>query len=209
MALITYKLQMTINASSGITADAVTNTWHLACTDAMTNTTWTAVLAAFNTFYSASSFGFSSDMNSSGHSAKLFNLADPEPRVPVHSGNFGLSLTGGTPGPSELAICLSGKQNPVSGGNIRKQRGRVYLGPWGTSTFVASRVPSALRTQIANAALTMVHACNAISGQSTAVGVTSNTGGTFYPYDVMWVDDAWDIQRRRGVRPSARTTVTI
>lgn len=209
MANVAYKLQLTINAASGITADAVTNTWHLLTLDDMTNATWTSTLAAFNTFYSASSFGFSPDMNASGHSAKLFKMSDPEPRVPAHTGTFSISLTGGTAGPSELAICLSGKENPVSGGNIRKQRGRVYLGPWGTSTFVASRVPSALRSQIANAAQTMVHTLNAIAGQNVVVGVTSGDGSQFHAYNILWVDDAFDIQRRRGVRPSARTTVTI
>jgi hypothetical protein len=209
LANVAYKLQATILASSGISADNVTNTWHLLTVDDMTAATWSATLAAFNTFYSGASFGFSPDMSAAGHTMKLFKMSDPEPRVPQRTGTFSISLSGGTAGPSEIAICLSGKENPVSGGNIRKQRGRVYLGPWGTSTFIASRVPAGLRTQIVNAAKTLHDAILAISPQNVVMGVTSGTGTQFHPYDTLWVDDAWDIQRRRGVRPTARSTVTV
>lgn len=212
MADHAYRVQCTISTASGIAADAVTNTWHVKTANDMTLATWNATAVAFNTFYSGSSFGFSPDLLNVGNVIKIFDYADPKPRVPRFQSTFSVSVGGGVGAPAEVGICLSGKKAAASGDNARQLRGRVYLGPWSTTTVNTARVSVGLRNQIVTAGQVLAHTLSLISPQPVALGVIRDDPADpseFKTYTTMWVDDAWDIQRRRGLRPSARSTISV
>lgn len=137
---------------------------------------------------------------------------------PVFETDFGLIASGaGQELPSELAVCLSFNAlygtdpefGPLVGGARSRprarDRGRIYLGPlhFGLGVFDATqgevRVSTTARTDIKNSAVTLRDSAN------SAWGVWSRANGVIEPVSAVWVDDAFDVQRRRGVKASART----
>lgn len=93
----------------------------------------------------------------------------------------------------------------------QRRRGRMYVGPLSSFTVVeSSQIPrptSLFRTDLGLAFKTM---CNGItSGTTGDVAVWSKADAALYPVVAGYVDDAWDIQRRRGPRPTTRTTFTV
>lgn len=132
-----------------------------------------------------------------------------------------------------MAICLSFQGATGSGVNMRRRRGRVYLGPLAGTVVDAStsgtEITAAARSTIATAAAALAHGPDvgdarlAVFSRATAnitdgLPVDANEPAIGYSdaalsagfEDVVsgWVDNAFDIQRRRGVQASARTTWT-
>lgn len=110
-------------------------------------------------------------------------------------------------GPGELAICLSFAGDRYQ----RRQRGRIYL-PF----MLANPVPSYNQPNVPAAsrqwALDWYTVSNAsfpdIGGIDWKFGVYSKTNAAFYQATYAWVDDDWDVQRRRGFKATARTEAT-
>lgn len=128
----------------------------------------------------------------------VYALADPPPREPQA---FTLAAKGGTAPtalPSEVAVCLSF----YSERNLPRRRGRVYIGPLGTTALRpgagAARPAQDLRDHLVLAAQRL--------GNRGDVewGVVSKAAAAFYPITNGWVDDAFDTQRRRGEAPTSR-----
>lgn len=88
--------------------------------------------------------------------------------------------------------------------------GRFYLGPInnnGTTPGATKARPNpSLRA-------TLLDAMGAFSDAMTlaghAAGVWSRKNAEITPLETIQVDDAWDVQRRRGIRPSVRESRTI
>lgn len=109
---------------------------------------------------------------------------------------------GATPAlPNEVALCLSYAAVDDPAVSTRRRRGRIFLGPLFGTSAAGVRPNTTLR----GLALTF--------GQSLAsVGTAGNTTWKLFSrvdnvtakIESIWVDDAWDIQRRRGLKPSAR-----
>jgi hypothetical protein len=108
---------------------------------------------------------------------------------------------GGAPGPSEVACCLSYAAVDNPDASLPRRRGRIYIGPLAASAMNAKRPDPTLRDYILD------------FGQNIAsIGFASNT--TWFMYskidnvyskvESIWVDDAWDTQRRRGLAPTLR-----
>jgi len=106
---------------------------------------------------------------------------------------------------------LSFQGERTSGQSQARRRGRVYLGPFGSSAgdTTSGRPSSGLRGGIITAAA-------AFGVQSQAAiewvwGVISTAGPSMSFSEVKdgWVDDAWDTQRRRGEGATLRTTFTV
>lgn len=129
---------------------------------------------------------------------KAYDIGTPAPRVPIgeHTTERGLE----TGGPREVALCLSF----YSDVNQPRRRGRIYVGPWS----------GALGTRPTDAAMNEVLA---LSGSFAGLGganidwcvysPTSSVGGggpVFHKISTAWVDDEWDVQRRRGLRGTKR-----
>ena len=101
----------------------------------------------------------------------------------------------------EIALCLSFYGGP----NGPSNRGRLYIPAW---LFLAGSVPvrptQANRDKVAELPALL----SAVGGTNIDWGVWSTTRDQFTKVDHWFVDDEWDVQRRRGLKPSARSAGT-
>lgn len=108
--------------------------------------------------------------------------------------------------PRDVSLCLS----YYSGSNIKRRRGRLYLpAQWviahTSSSGVAAKPTAGQMTGAGDFA-------TALDLLTTTVGtwcVWSRADNAFFPVTNWYVDDEWDTQRRRGLRPTTRTTGTV
>lgn len=130
---------------------------------------------------------------------RIYNLGDPTPREPeIFTGDdIGITNQGL---PNEVALCLS----YYSVRNIPKWRGRVYIGPLASNTLAADpdlgdvRPTLSLRTSVVNSANRLMDRADVYWG------LISQTDGQFRPISNVWVDDAFDTVRKRGVGATTR-----
>lgn len=231
-----YKCQVEIPNVTGLPIDKSVNTWYFKSTQVGTQTQETDDIAnALFAFYNGID-ELLSDKVTSPARLKIYDHNEAPPRFPIFDENFVIQPGVGASLPNEVAICLSFKAADVSGGNRRRRRGRVYLGPWlasvGNSQTGDQGVDSADRTTIAGAAgsnllpvltpqsLSVIEWC--VFSRSDALGLAIGAAGPaeepdytdaeltlgYHPVVECWVDNAFDTQRRRGVRPTTRTTAT-
>lgn len=200
-----YEVQVRLPKDSAIPADEVTNTWWFARTDLAE---WTAtdngvVTTWLTAFYNSVMPLISATVNSSALPYKTYNDGDPRPRSPRFTGNLTpTALTATQFGPDEIAMVMSFQADRVSGSVQSRRRGRVYIGPIGQLN--SDRPPAGNITTLRNAGSTLVAASLAHPTMRWVVHSRANNG-----YSVVtngWVDNAWDVQRRRGVRATSRTT---
>lgn len=194
------RLQM----DSGIPEDAVVNTWHADCT--LLADGQDEFADALATFYEDIKSLLSANVALTGHSLTLYNMLDPEPRAPILTQAFTFSATGSQAMVPELAVCLSFQGERESGVSQARRRGRVYIGPLGNS--VTSTTDPTVATSV----------INGIKAAGDQLLTTSNgsVNWTWCVYsqaddalvDVTngWVDNAFDIQRRRGLTATVRST---
>lgn len=133
---------------------------------------------------------------------------------PISLGSFTLGASSvGTELPSELCICGSFRAAYASDVEFApsarpraRDRGRVYLGPLTTScmsydsTVGRTFVSSSARNAIVAAMVTLR------DDATSAWAVWSRKNAVLEPVVAVWVDDAFDIQRRRGEAAGTRTT---
>jgi len=230
-----WKAQAEIINDDALARDISINTFHFITDETGTPEEETADIDThLRNFYSDVDTYLSSNVKSTqGLRIKQYNHEDAPPRVPF-SDTLGDLTPGGFALPNEVAICVSYYQNPASGVNRRRQRGRIYFGPLTTGTMDTAtgdvRVASAVRTAIADAAHDrLINFVGATSGstiqwcvfsRSDALGLPVGDPGPsseptytnselvagYHPIDVVYVDDAFDTQRRRGLLATARTT---
>ena len=184
--------------------DMVVNTWHFTAVDTAEGTV-NAIQTALVAFYEAMD-GYKSALQSWETSRiRWYNLEDDEPRVPFEDELSGITAGAGTPTARELAICLSFRGEYVSGASAARRRGRIYFGPL-VATAIGSTglVLTAAVTTMATAGGALLTASNAASDWAWIVW--SPTSGAGYPVTEGWVDNAPDIQRRRGTLATVRTT---
>jgi hypothetical protein len=101
--------------------------------------------------------------------------------------------------PTEVAVCGSFYADR----NIPRQRGRLYIGPLNLSALDQStgRPHSGIMNAIAEGMeriTTLGTTLQWVAYSTVAVG------GSWLPVDNGWVDNAFDIQRRRGIEASSR-----
>ena len=141
-----------------------------------------------------------------GHEIKFYDVEGPPPNYPqaITTWNFATAPAGATYA-SECAIALSFQGVKTPGLPQSRRRGRVYLGPCSSGISSAGRPVQATLTTIANAAIAM-KANLAANTPSIEWQVWSVRDGSAVAVDNGWLDDAWDIQRRRGIKAISRTT---
>jgi hypothetical protein len=167
---------------------------------------------------------------------KTYRLTDPVPRAPFDDVVFTFepAITAPTL-PNEVAACLSFRGANLSGVNRRRNRGRIYLGPLATAVAIDDvgdvRVASASRTTFTAAAdAFLLPVPSPTSGDSILWGVFSKSDALglavgepapaeepnytaqqaalgFHEIVQVWMDDAFDTQRRRGHRETVRTII--
>jgi hypothetical protein len=143
----------------------------------------------------------------------LYDLADPEPRVPKGEGPFNIVPSGTESLPTEVAACLSFQGLAASGVNQARRRGRVFLGPLNRecTVMVGGRtlLEPGRQTVIADAADALLNS-QALAGVPWAVfsPTARATGASLFDATTIvnngWVDNAFDTIRSRGTDPSTR-----
>lgn len=212
-----FRAQVTVPRDTLISADNAVMTWHFRTNEVGSRVDEAEdIVSTLKTFYNVVDVYFSS-YNGTQWDYTVYDLEDAPQRVPVYQEFF--SHTMGTAGyPAEVAMCLTMQALPASGLNQRRRRGRVYLGPLSTTTGAASdgemRPDPAVRTIIANAAADMLPSVVGAGSGSTlelcvfsraTFDVSSQLIDAFVPVEQVYVDNAFDTQRRRGVAATART----
>jgi hypothetical protein len=131
-----------------------------------------------------------------------YNVQGAKPNYPMAISKPG-TITPWTPsGPPELAVALSF----YGGENRPRKRGRVYI-PYplvGTPSSIGLEVPSGTITKIE--ALAPIF--SGLGGTNVDWIVWSKVNQSAAKVTNFWVDNAWDVQRRRGLPPTARVLRT-
>lgn len=197
-------VQVSIPYITNIPEDVAINNWSFEVPSASESNA-SECGAFLYTFYSGIASYFSTIVEGKVPYFKAYDRADPEPRTPFAEGPMtGLSFPGSDPLPSEVSCCLSFRGVLESGSPPARRRGRVYLGPLGQEVMdneTIGRPGTGFRSSVINA-------YQAAWGELTTAGIVhevwSGTSGTGHPVVQAWVDDAFDTQRSRGVRPTVR-----
>jgi hypothetical protein len=110
--------------------------------------------------------------------------------------------------PREICCCLSFAG--IHKGN-RRQRGRIYLEPGISSTTLSTgalRPPQAVLDWCLQWYTEPNASLPDLGGVDWQFGIYSVTGKSFTQAQQAWVNDDWDVQRRRGLRESTRVQAT-
>ena len=124
----------------------------------------------------------------------------PPPNPPLSIRSAGTMLMTAK-APRELCLCLS----VYADRHNKRKRGRLYIPSCLQSPAQTDPIPSGTAQ---NWALAWYATSNGslpdLGGPDWKFGVYSRVDGTFNQSKGAWVDNAWDIQRRRGLAPTSR-----
>lgn len=137
-----------------------------------------------------------------GYTSRWYNMADPPPRVPVFIDGPKSLVVSSQALPGEVALVSSFQAAPASGSPQARRRGRIFLGPLGLicNDSATGRPTTAVLDDVR--LNTDLLATN--STVSATWCVFSRVDNVLYPVTNGWVDNAFDTQRRRGERATAR-----
>jgi len=133
---------------------------------------------------------------------KVYRATQPKPNPPIGMATKSAGLTPASPGNREVALTLSF----YSGTNVKRRRGRVYIPAIFLTTGTLPVRPSSTHQTAVGQFATMFAAAGPASVQWA---VYSRMDHAAYVVTNWWADDEWDTQRRRGLRPTSRTTGAI
>lgn len=217
---------VTLNKDSLISADAAQNSFVFLTPLGAISTEITAIETALNAFYNtitvsghtvneylALDMTTSANANTFEHYNLDGHLDGSAHGSPISSNTWTLAATGGSNSPPELAIAISfhsayGSDVEFGAGGTRpraRDRGRIYLGPLtaGGGAISTSSPPvlnATTVTALAQAAARLRDDANTVWAQWSRAAAEAN------PVTAGWVDNAPDVQRRRGLPATARTT---
>lgn len=201
---------------NGLTEDTITNTWYFLSTgedlvDAIEGNILSDAVHAFHHTLRS----WMSSVLVATPTTQVYDMQDSEPRAPVYEETYSGSSTASDGLPSELAVCVSFQAEVVSGANMRRRRGRVYLGPLSPACFSTSesagdyRVAAAFVTAIDSAYTTLLSTLASNSWVHVIYSPTTHEEstllGSVHQVTTAWVDNAADIQRRRGSKATVKT----
>lgn len=202
------RAMVVFESQTGLPEDRVVNTWHF-----MEDAVAADISTALQAFYNGGGTPVNSLISEFASRAtdkaqvRVYDLADAQPRPPTVF-PFTLGGTGGTPLPKECAVTLS----YYADRSLPRQRGRIYLGPINAGALQNAssdmNVSATARGIIASAATVLMGATPNWCVWSEARQLEQPGGGGNFgaqPVTGGWVDDAVDIQRRRGLKARTRT----
>lgn len=198
-------VQVTIPYYTNIPEDVSVNTWSFS--NDVGSIDVAQVGAFMQTLYTAFLAYASPILDFTRVQGKFYDRADPEPRDPFFEAEFDLgddNLANDSL-PYEVAMCLSFHAQYASGSPKARRRGRVYLGPLGANTGAAGSLDEACMTDILDA---YVAAWTELTDAGLVHSVWSPTDGVARTVTTAWMDNAYDTQRRRGVRANVRDVRT-
>lgn len=213
-----FRAQVSLRHDSGLPEDASVNTFHFNDPTALLDPQ--DIVTLLDDFYSAVHGGvqpfdgFLAACLTGTADVNIYRLQDPSPRVPVITDTFTFAPDNQVPLPSEVAVCLSFQGVPLAGVNQARRRGRIYIGPLSVLSLEGVNAGDTTGPSPARVAPTLITrimaAADQLGSDSTAAGfewsVYSPTANTMTEIDNGWVDNAFDIQRRRGETATSRTT---
>lgn len=197
-----------------LTEDVVTNTLYFDSDTGDVDDIAPEVHAELTSFYQAIDVYLAAEQLSTTATVDYYDMADPEPRVPKYTATIALTLGTGNSFPPEVAICMSFRGAEGSGVNMRRRKGRIYLGPLVaaiTSTSGGRVAPSTgVRSAIATAGNNLMNQTTTFGTKwavfsPTTYAETGSLDDAFEDVVAGWVDSEFDIQRRRGTVAQART----
>lgn len=220
---------------TGLPEDSVTNSFALVPTGSETRV---SAAAAFTTeldaFYTALSAYLSSAYIWTAMTVEYVDLLDDRPRLPYVTSSFGTTSvsSSGNDMPAEVAICISYQGLSDSGVNMRRRRGRTYIGPLqmasGDNTIVTPTVSNAFLTAFGNLSANAAYQMCVYSryehhgvpvgrnineklqnGDPVFPEVPDFLPTSFTPLSSAWVDNAYDTQRRRGPKATLRVSMAV
>lgn len=207
--------QVTFPARSLFTADNAVNTFHFT---GVGDAEDVALIAQprIRDFYNAVSFAgvpivknfLSSELQPEGARLKAYDLSDPEPRVPVL--DMALGVTSATPIaalnlPGEVSVAASYSAAVVSGQSRARRRGRIFLGPLNNgATTTTANVPARPSTGVITSLVQASKVLAAANSDICSWMVWSRVNQSGAVIIGGHVDNAFDVQRRRGVAATAR-----
>lgn len=236
-----YRLQVIHKHVSGLPRDNFTNTFWMDEDNPVAGTAETLAEAVRDFYtlilspYTAPlAWNFGDVVATTGHEVRVSAInvttgenVDGDGAPPIHTEVFDhVGRTAGANGglPSEVAVCMSYRNEDAPGVPLRRRRGRVFLGPWSQGMLSEDGstqrpfVGSGMRNQIIATGARLRDAtpwCIYSRPFAGRFGAVKDNGdpkpdlpariGSTYPVQRLWVDDAWDTQRRRGERPVTRT----
>lgn len=213
----TIRAQVNIQNVNSIPRDVAMNTWHFrsAAVDRLDDCT--AITDALGAFYISIDGLYSPDIEPDVI-VRYYDLGDPQPRAPIQEDTFEMTPLGSITMPHEVAICLSYNGAPSSGLSPARNRGRIYLGPWGIEVMADgagdSIVDPGVTGAIASSAATLV---DAGEGQTWFWAVFSPTtagpepwspaelAASTFPVTHGFVNNSFDTVRSRGIDATARS----
>jgi hypothetical protein len=192
-----YDFQVVLKGSTGLPRDVFVNTLHYSTGGFASLDDAASVMDGINGCYTLIREYLSSEIT--GMAIKVYEPG-PNPGGPAYSKDYAFTGAGG-PSPAELALCLSYASVDDPEGSTPRRRGRIYVGPLGTQYVGASRPGNGTRAAVLDfgAALAQVG-----TGADTTWMLYSRRDDTYAKIESIWVDDAWDVQRRRGLSPTFR-----
>lgn len=213
------RAQVTLLHDTGLAEDHFVNVMHFDSDNAVAGTAETSGLASrINVFYQALAPQLGSVLNGS-LVVRIYNMADPKPRVPIYEHTYDGMAVGSTCLPEEVALCASFNGAPVSGENQKRKRGRIFLGPISATQNVVTS--GRARPSDAFIGVVLTNLGNLVEGlgagdprlavfsPTTLAATAGDLDAAFADVTEVWVDNSWDTQRRRGAVPTARSTLDV
>lgn len=202
--------------------DATTNTFHVNLSvTGMQGSGPATIAAALIAFYTATPPGQAAQIKgymSTVHDfpnarLKMVDLDGPKPQYPFYDQplDLGVHRTGDSL-PNELAVVASFQAAPVAGIPRASLRNRIYIGPMNTAAMAQATagpgVATPVTTVIVDAMRALWDALDGVGGPDEPVWAINSKrraiGTQGRPVVGGWCDNAWDTQRRRGVRATAK-----
>lgn len=215
------RTQCAFPRDTGLAEDTQTNTWYWDA-DPSSFTTAADAASAVATllagFYNSIDDLMHSDIFNSPAIFKHYDMADPEPRIPVREDLIPMVYNGtGGSEPMEISMVVSFQAERESGVNQARRRGRVYLPTFREATILTANGRAAFSTaavgQVANAASGLI--TEGVPGLNWAVysptifAETQDLDLAFNDVVSGWVDREPDVQRRRGGGSFGRVVLPV
>lgn len=199
------RCQSVLTLTSGLPEDNVVNTFFVSTNPEQYPTG--TIRDHWQTFMRGIYWLFSASVPASGHLLKVYDMGQPEPRVPLaeETWSFGTPAPSGETLPHQVALVGSYEGLRVSGQSQARRRGRMYFGPCNQAQDVNGRpgtAPIGVSAGLAEFA-------ENLAGSSMALVVYSRVDDSAVTAVRAWCDNRWDVQRRRGQEATSRTYTAI
>lgn len=206
--------QITLPYTTGLPEDVVSNNLYFATVAAPTPEQIQAIYDGIVAFYNdvlgtrtlASFLSPTISRTADACTIKLYDIAETPPRQPISEETFTLgTVPGSTAMPQEVALCASFRAAYVSGQPPARRRGRIYVGPFapGAATTTGDRPHANLMDRCM---LGMQELYALTDAEAVDWCVYSTVDNIARVVTTVWVDNAFDTQRRRGLNATSRIT---